>query len=123
MRILAIVLLLFPATLAAQDMTPAGSHGSGLHPGGMGDRFLAADKAGHLMAGMVLTGVGTWLHQRFDNRGERSVMFGMSFALSAGLIKELRDWAAGSGHASWKDFIAGAAGCLLGGLIMSQVVS
>ena len=124
MKRILVLLLLCSGLLNGQDRSPGPRNRDEPDPRiQANDAMLGTDKVGHLMAGFVLTGIGTWIHQLFDDRqAERSVYFGMSFSMGAGLLKEFRDWTIPAGQASWKDLLADFLGCLLGGVVMAWVI-
>jgi len=96
--------------LGAFAIFPETVLGMGSHPipsprvGRIHDPWLARDKAKHFLASALLTGSATYvaLH-RWGMHRDESQMFGIGFAFSLGVIKEISDWKRPVGHFSWKD--------------------
>lgn len=78
------------------------------------DEWTGRDKAQHFISSAFLTAAGNAYGER-QNWGEgRSARFGLSFALSLGVAKELYDSREGGSGWSWKDFVWDVAGATTG---------
>lgn len=85
------------------------------------DRWLARDKARHLLASFMLTGAMMYrlrFYEGWDTFSSRITGAGVTFGL--GVVKELRDrsTSAPCNRFSWKDLVADLAGVCLGILLL-----
>ena len=79
------------------------------------DKWLAKDKAEHLVVSAFLTGVSySVLRDFYRNREESSIYFSTGLALSLGLGKEFHDRRTPQGRFSYKDLAADILGIGLG---------
>ncbi len=87
---------------------------------GSGDRWLAPDKARHLLASAFLCGAAFWtLHHHLEQSSRTSLKTAVLFTFSLGAAKEIRDSFAVKGCSSWKDLAADLAGIILGGILLA----
>jgi uncharacterized protein YfiM (DUF2279 family) len=85
------------------------------------DRWFAKDKALHLTASLILTGVSYRVyHDEFENPEVNSRVFASGLTLLLGLGKEVVDTQTPQGTASLKDLAADGVGILLGLLLFSS---
>lgn len=83
------------------------------------DRWLAKDKADHLIVSAFLAGAGYYLaREEMGQSRDSAANLAVAFSLTAGLGKEIRDELRRSGGASFKDLAADAAGVILGVLML-----
>jgi len=84
--------------------------GFGQQPTSVNDKWVAWDKAKHLLVSASLVGFGYHIFKYdLERSHQNSICFGLSLSLSAGLIKEYMDSKRG-GKASYKDVAADLVG-------------
>jgi uncharacterized protein YfiM (DUF2279 family) len=87
------------------------------------DRWFAKDKALHLTASLILTGVSYRVyHDEYENTEENSRIFASGLTLLVGIGKEVIDTQTPQGTASLKDLAADGLGILLGLLLFSSTI-
>lgn len=83
------------------------------------DPWLAPDKGLHFLGSMMVTVASAkTLEQQFDWSKPKSRKLAVSFSISLGLGKELRDASRKNNFFSWKDFVADCLGTALGRLLL-----
>ena len=84
------------------------------------DHWFSEDKAKHVAASFILTGVTTYYcRHRQKWSGEKSVVFGAGLTFSMGMGKEIVDLKSDDHLFSWKDLTADLVGIGLGVVLLS----
>jgi len=82
------------------------------------DLWFNEDKARHLAASFIASGVGTLtLKHIYNFKKSKSVVIGVTFSFSLGLVKEVYDSRQENNHFSFKDLTADLVGSAIGYIV------
>ncbi|MBC8181226.1 hypothetical protein H8E88_08880 [candidate division KSB1 bacterium] len=85
------------------------------------DSWFSRDKAHHFLTSAFLTTAGYYYSRELNNFSNfKSQQLGISFSLSFGLIKEIRDGIQKNNSFSWKDLVADILGIAVGLVLVSD---
>jgi len=85
------------------------------------DSWFSRDKVHHFLSSAFLATAGYYYSREIASRSESSARgVGVSFSLSLGILKELRDGMQSRNDFSWKDLVADCLGTGVGVLLIKE---
>ena len=117
MRMIYLIFILSPCILLSQSGKMDIKH-QVVTENKLEDNWFGKDKAKHFIASFLLAGAGQWVsHYKYKVDQEKSMIMGVSFSLSLGFLKEIKDKKE-VGHFSLKDMIVDFLGALFGVMLL-----